>query len=39
MARAPVSKTDWFASNFKAYSEKIAAFTFNGINRLASVSE
>jgi hypothetical protein len=39
MARAPVSKSDWFASNFKAHSEKIAAFTFNGINRLASVSE
>jgi hypothetical protein len=39
MARAPVSKSDWFASNFKAHSEKIAAFTFNSINRLVLVSE
>jgi hypothetical protein len=39
MARAPVSKSDGFASKLKAHSEKTSFSGFNGINRLAFVSE
>jgi hypothetical protein len=39
MARAPVSKTGWFASNFRAHSEKSSLFVSKGINRLAADSE
>jgi hypothetical protein len=39
MARAPVSKTDCFANNFKAHSEKLSFSTSHSINRLASNSE
>jgi hypothetical protein len=39
MARAPVSKTDCFANNFKAHSEKLSFSISHGINRFASNSE
>jgi hypothetical protein len=39
MARAPVSKTDWFGSKFKGRSEKLSLSASKRINRLIAVSE
>jgi hypothetical protein len=39
MARAPVSKTDYFSFKISVHSEKIAKFNPLSINRLAADSE